>query len=99
MEKVLLLGVVFAEETNPSRGQEFRDRVRSEALEKNGFEVRTLDNKHDGSRFSHKKHCSANFGDARRMTSSMEDLWGHIQFDHIILDYFFSPVSEIVVFR
>ena len=43
----LLLGVVFSKELNPKRGQGFRDRVRCEALENEGFIVKTLDNKHD----------------------------------------------------
>jgi hypothetical protein len=38
-EKVLLLGMVYSEETRPHRGQEYRDRVRCEALEKIGYKV------------------------------------------------------------
>jgi hypothetical protein len=40
-EKVLLLGMVFSEEKRAHRGQEFRDRVRCEALEKIGYKVST----------------------------------------------------------
>ena len=48
-KSALLLGVVFSKEQNPSRGQGFRDRVRCEALERegDGYVVHTLDNKHD----------------------------------------------------
>jgi hypothetical protein len=43
-------GVVYSKRQKISRGQEFRDRVRCEALEnmsgKHGFNVYSLDNKH-----------------------------------------------------
>lgn len=86
----LLLGVVFATEQRAKRGQEYRDRVRCEAMEKIGYNVRTLDNKH--SDVGLEKHCTANFSDTRRMMKSMEAKWHGEKFDHIILDYFFSPV-------
>ena len=94
MSEVLLLGMVFSEETEPKRGQEYRDRVRCEALEKLGYSVRTLDNKHKDDVLTNGKHCTANFADSRRMLKSMNNRWDKSIFDHIILDYFFSPVSN-----
>ncbi len=35
----LLLGMVYSEEKEPKRGQEYRDRVRCEAMEKIGHKV------------------------------------------------------------
>ena len=96
--KILLLGMVYSVEEKPKRGQEFRDRVRCESLENFGFDVYTLDNKHlssDLDECKKGKHCTANFCDFRRMQRSIIDTWGNIQFDCIILDYFFSPVMII----
>ena len=89
----LLLGVVFAKEQRAKRGQEYRDRVRCEAMENLGYSVRTLDNKHSDAGLD--KHCTANFSDTRRMMKSMEAKWDGIKFDHVILDYFFSPVRKL----
>jgi hypothetical protein len=86
----LLLGVVFAKEQRAKRGQEYRDRVRCEAMENLGYDVRTLDNKHSDAGLD--KHCNANFSDTRRMMKSMDAKWNGEKFDHVILDYFFSPV-------
>ena len=47
IENILLLGMVFSNEQYPNGGQEFRDRVRCEALENLGFNVFTVDDKHD----------------------------------------------------
>ena len=91
-KRALLLGMVFSEEKSPKRGQEYRDRVRCEALEKHGYAVRTLDNKHTDHNIASGKHCQANFADSRRMLKSMKAKWGKCVFDEIILDYFFSPV-------
>lgn len=91
-QKVLCLGMVFAEEQHPKRGQEFRDRVRCEALEKIGYKTFTLDDKHNGDRLGHGRHCTANFADSRRMLKMMQNRWGEDNdFDYIVLDYFFSP--------
>ena len=93
-EAVLLLGMVFSNEFVPKVGQEFRDRVRCESLESLGYSVKTLDDKHDDSKLEHNKHCRANFGQPRRMLKAMAEKWGDsLQLDHIILDYFFSPVG------
>jgi len=92
-DSVLLLGMVFAHSaTEPKRGQEFRDRVRCEAVNKLGYQVYTLDDKH--SDFDILEHCDANFADPRRMVKRMKTRWTEsIKFQHIILDYFFSPVN------
>ena len=99
MANILLLGMVYSEELEPKRGQEFRDRVRCLALELMGNSVKTLDNKHEDTEISSGKHCRANFADARRMLKSMRTKWGdEIEFDSIILEYFFSPVSYFFIF-
>lgn len=90
----LLLGMVYSDVMEPKRGQEYRDRVRSEAMEKLGYQVRTLDNKH--SDINLQKHCTANFSDTRRMMRSIESKWKGEIFDHVILDYFFCPVNHKV---
>ena len=91
-ETALLLGVVFATEQRAKRGQEYRDRVRCEAMESIGYNVKTLDNKHSDAGLD--KHCTANFSDIRRMMKSMDAKWDGVKFDHIIMDYFFCPVSN-----
>jgi hypothetical protein len=96
-QKVLLLGMVHSFESRPSFGQEFRDGVRCRALEQQGFEVYTLDDKHTEDEAIAGKHCKANFADSRRMISSMRSTWGAITFDIIILDYFFCPVSNFLI--
>jgi len=60
-ESSLLLGMVYSEEMEPKRGQEYRDRVRCDALEKIGHKVYTLDDKHNGDRIKSGRHCQANF--------------------------------------
>ena len=48
--KALLLGLVYALKTlteNPSTGQMFRDRVRCEAMDKMGYLIHCIDDKHD----------------------------------------------------
>jgi hypothetical protein len=74
----------------PSIGQEFRDRVRCEALESLGYSVKTLDNKHLDTSMAHGKHCRTDFTCSRRMFKAMQSKWGSFQLDHVILDYFFS---------
>jgi hypothetical protein len=86
--------MVFSETNVPNIGQQYRDRVRCEALENLGYEVKTLDDKHDSSLLSHGKHCQASFLDSRRFLHSINSQWGNGQkFHHVILDYFFSPVG------
>jgi len=89
---VLLLGMVYSNEKDPITGQMFRDRVRCEAMERLGYVVKTLDDKHDGDlersessieeydeikKFAKKgTHVRANFANCRRMLKSMIDSWG-----------------------
>jgi hypothetical protein len=81
-KRALILGMIYSEETVPKRGQEFRDRVRCEALENLGYEVFTLDNKHSLDEGRPGRHCQTNFTDARRMLQSIKRVWGDdIQFD------------------
>ena len=96
--RVLLLGMAYHDKKIselPSRGQGFRDRVRCESLENLNYEVRSLDDKHRVDISDSQKHCDANFADARRMKSAMDLMWPENKdYDHIILDYFFSPVRS-----
>ncbi len=95
---VLCLGMVFAHDKNiPKRGQEFRDHIRCQALRNQGYKVYTLDDKHDDSEIV--EHCRANFADTRRMINSMKNKWdeNETKFNHIILDYFFSPVCYFIL--
>ena len=103
MASVLLLGVFHSRKfddrvagTEPNRGQGFRDGVRSKALEDTGYTVKSLDNKHsEDVKLGEEIHCNANFADARRMSKALKSSFGDdIVFDHIILDYFFSPVRD-----
>ena len=102
MESCLLLGVFHSRKfdnrdagTEPNRGQGFRDGVRSKALEDIGYIVKSLDNKHsEVVRLGDEIHCNANFADARRMSRALKSSFGDdVTFDHVILDYFFSPVG------
>lgn len=93
IKKVLLLGMVFSSEQIPKRGQEYRDRVRCQALEDLGYIVHTLDNKHSDAHLS--KHCDVSFADTRRMMKAMDAKWVNTAYNHVILDYFMSPVSNV----
>ena len=87
----------------------YRDRVRCESLEHQGYHVYTLDDKHGtGSdmqimeskkspvRVRMRRNCNANFCDIRRLYGSIKQAWGtQMRFDLIALDYFFSPVSHM----
>jgi hypothetical protein len=83
--------MVYSDENIPKRGQEYRDRVRCQALQDMGYKVRSLDNKHDDTHL--KNHCNANFADTRRMTKALQQKWEGETYQHVILDYFMSPVS------
>ena len=95
----LLLGMVYSTELTPKRGQEYRDRVRCEALQQMGYKVRTLDNKHNDTTLEN--HCNANFADTRRMMRSLSKKWDGELYSHVVLDYFMSPVKlpsiEIII--
>lgn len=68
----------------------YRDRIRCEALQKLGYVVKTLDDKHNddrtlqsnlGANGSHLQaapgaHCQASFSDPRRMIPNMLEVWG-----------------------
>ena len=93
-ESTLLLGMVFSDQLVPTRGQEFRDRVRCIQLQRLGFNVCTVDDKHKDDYLFPGLHCNANFNQERGFISQIRGKWGNdIKFSHIILDYFFSPVS------
>ena len=105
----LLLGMVYADERRYLRGQESRDRIRCDALERRRFDVVTLDDKHPEiqQRFIRVKgklqevhtyllrHIHTNMVDTIRMSKAIQQKIGDKKFDHICLDYFFSPVSYI----
>ena len=92
-KNILLLGMAYSSQSiKPSRGQQYRDQLRIESLIKNGFNVYTLDNKHSSTINDKNKHCCSDFSGTRRMLKDMHLHWPKVQFDHIILDYFFSPV-------
>jgi len=94
-KKVLLLGMFYSMEKEPSLGQGYRDRVRCEAMESLGYTTYTLDDKHDASMAVEGRHCQTNFSDHRRMIESINNTWTddilRKGFSIIILDYFFSP--------
>ena len=103
-KRILLLGMVnsigdFSKATcKPQAGQLYRDKVRIKQLVIDGYLVFSMDNKHATRLNPEGKHCQTNFCDLRRMKQSMyamqtlNPVWGDLQLDHIILDYFFSPV-------
>lgn len=91
---IFLLGIVDSNWAKPTTGQEFRDKLRCDSLRKLHYSVKTFDDKHDGKNLIN--HCRSNFCDARRMKQAMDLKWGRnyvYSFDHVVLDYFFSPVS------
>ena len=89
-ESILLLGMVFSDQLVPTRGQEFRDRVRCIQLQRLGFNVCTVDDKHKDDYLFPGLHCNANFNQERGFISQIRGKWGNdIKFSHIILDYFF----------
>jgi len=95
-ENILVLGMVFSEQLIPTRGQEFRDRVRCVELQRLGFNVCTVDDKHNDDKylFLPGLHCNANFNQAKGFINKIYAKWGQdVKFCHIILDYFFSPVG------
>ena len=77
-------------------GQEVRDRIRLDGLVSLGFTCKTLDDKHAEERAIEGSHCQASFlSHSYRLKKNLIYKWGHIEFDVIILDYFFSPVSLV----
>lgn len=108
-KRILVLGMVNSigdltkATCKPKGGQLYRDKVRIKQLCVEGYEVFSMDNKH-ASRYSPEgKHCQSNFCDLRRMKISMNNMislnpvWLNLELDHIVLDYFFSPVFVLFV--
>jgi hypothetical protein len=91
---VLLLGVCSGNDPATFRrgvGQEYRDYVRVTALEENGYKVVTLDNKHNS---KPGKHLNASFTSPRSMKAAFQsDSMCAQSFDHVVLDWFFSPAG------
>jgi hypothetical protein len=95
-EIILVLGMVYSidsiDNALSSYGQEWRDYQRISSLIDLGYEVYSLDDKHQpiiG------KHCKANFNDPRRMIRSFKNQNSfpiRLHAKYILLDYFFSPV-------
>ena len=87
----------------------FRDRVRCQAMEKHGYLVSTLDDKHEESSAEDNKHCLSNFANANRMWRNILSIWSSggargdrnaadieaTTYDTVILDYFFSPAGWV----
>ena len=87
--RVILLGMVYEANAPPfKQGQEWRDHVRLNHMADNGFEIRTIDNKHNNSAF----HLMADFSSERRLRLDIQLHWAGLEVEMIILDYFFMPV-------
>ena len=103
-KKALVLGMYYSSFEKSRKvqqiGQSFRDQIRCESLECQGFNVYSIDDKHGeiDSLNSSSKHCNTNFSDHRRMFKDVYSLWGkqNSQFSFIMLDYFMSPVANIL---
>jgi len=78
-------------------GQEYRDYIRILSLVDLGFKVFSMDDKHKSILG---KHCNANFNDSRRMFIKMKTIYPfNLKANFILLDYFFSPVSILLLYR
>jgi hypothetical protein len=65
--------MVLSEQLLPERGQEFRDRVRCIELQRLGFNVCTVDDKHnDDYLFPGLHYCNANFNNYRGFFDKFE---------------------------
>ena len=88
--KITLLGMVCSDKPiTPSRGQRFRDWVRCDALEKMGWELTTIDNKHN----SHRRHCCADFNSRKFFEDVLLTSPAAFGADIVMLDYFFGPTG------
>lgn len=77
-------------------GQEYRDYIRILSLVDLGFTVFSMDDKHEPILG---KHCNANFNDSRRMFIKMKTIYPiNLKANFILLDYFFSPVSILLLY-
>ena len=94
---ILLLGMVNANVTkeeqkkNKALPQAYRDRVRCEALEKYGFDVRTVDKDHKVESAIEGKHVETDFCLSRTFRDAMVKEWDGIRFLAVFLDYVRSP--------
>ena len=73
-------------------GQERRDLIRISRLISLGYNVYSIDDKHNAILG---QHCRANFNDSRRLYQSIKKQKAFPEYlvaQYIILDYFFSPV-------
>jgi hypothetical protein len=92
---VLALGMVYSKEDKPKCGQQYRDRLRILELERLGYNVYSLDNKHLSTDGLPGKHCHSSFASTRHLQKNISQTWGDVSFDLIIMDYFFCPVGWI----
>jgi hypothetical protein len=58
-KNILLLGMVLSDQLLPERGQEFRDRVRCIELQRLGFNICTVDDKHNDDYLFPGLHCNS----------------------------------------
>lgn len=95
-EIILALGMVYSDiifDKIEPFGQEWRDKIRLDALSLLGYTVYSMDDKHKPIQG---KHCDANFNNPRRMRISInqQNVYQiNLGARFIILDYFFSPVQ------
>jgi len=90
-KNLLALAMVYSCEERPVIGQLFRDRVRLAELEKLGYIVYSLDDKHDPKDGLVGRHCQAKFSNAHRLLSNIRNAWDSISFGCVIMDYFYCP--------
>jgi hypothetical protein len=95
-DKILLLGIVYSAPVKkaPSWSHQVpRDRIRCVSLEENlSMNVFSMDDKHIPDSAVSGKHCQSNFSDPCRLFKNLKSTWGQkVKFNHICLDYFFSP--------
>ncbi len=99
--KVLLAGLFFSAElpnTNPGYGQHYRDRLRCQSLARKGFQLETMDDKHqqDDCETDH-NHYNVNCSVPSAVVNELVKRHGsnYIElYDLIIVDYNFAPGSE-----
>lgn len=98
--KILVLGMVYNNETSAENnmsiafGQERRDLIRILGMIKLGYEIFSMDDKHNP---VNGRHCNANFNNSRKMFKSMSIQQAYpinLRAKYIILDYFFSIVCS-----
>ena len=93
-KNILLLGMVYTNQENSEKlvpGQTNRDRIRCVSLERNGYNVYSMDNKHPNDFAVVGRHSLSNFCYPRVMFKEISSIWAGLKFHDICLDYFFSP--------